>query len=107
MLQPDPCRGELFDERHHFDRRLAIGLELGDLRPNMDVDAVHGDMRQGRGALVQRQRVRERDAKLIVLETRGYVRMRLWIDVRIDAEADGSTLAVSASKPVEVLELAR
>ena len=71
-----------------FVAASRYGLELGDLRADVHVDAAHVDRRQRRGAAVESRRVGEGDAELALLEPGRDVRMRLRVDVRIDAEAD-------------------
>ena len=43
VLEVDAFAGECVDELQHLRRRLAIRLERGDLRADMDVDAAQGD----------------------------------------------------------------
>jgi len=85
VLQHDAAGSKAIDQIQHFDRRFAIGRELGDLRADVDVDAPDGDVRKGRGTTVERPRVVERDAEFAFLEARGDVRVSPGIDVRIDA----------------------
>ena len=107
MRERDALGREGVDETQHLARRLAIRLELGDLRADVDVDAVYGDARQRGGVAVERRRVGERDAELALLQSRRDVRMRLRIDVGIHAEAHRGDLSHAGGNGRQVRELAR
>ena len=73
----------------------------------MTVDASNVDIRQGCGAAVECQRIVVGDAVLVFREPGRNVRMRLWINIRVDAQADRSFFADVAGNLVKPGEFRR
>ena len=71
----------------------------------MAVDTDHLDMRQVGGQLIQRRCFIDIDAELVFLQAGGDVRVRLRIDIRVDANGDARHLVLLAGYQVEQFQL--
>ena len=61
--------------------------DVGDLRPDVAVDAGDADAGEGCGLAIQSRRILEGDAELVLAQAGGNVGVRAGIDIRIDAQA--------------------
>ena len=107
VLERNAFACERIDEREQPSGCLPVRPELGDLRPDVHVDAAHGDRRHARGAAVEQRSVGECDAEFAFLESGRDVRMRERIDVRVYAKAHRRDRAHACRDAGELIELAR
>src|SRR4030095_12207838 len=88
MVQRDAGLLDRLDQVQDAFERFEVGRRFGDLRADMAVYAHPPQPGQGSGVAVDRDGPVVRDAELVALETGRDVRMRLRVDVGIDAYAD-------------------
>src|SRR5690606_19155667 len=81
----DALDGELVHQRHDAAEGILERAEAGELAADVAVHAENLDMRQVGGALVQRRRVVDVDAELVVFQAGGNVGVRLCVHVRVHA----------------------
>ncbi len=107
MPEHDPVPFKSLDEVEHLVGGVHIRRHFGDLRADMAVDTDDLDILQGSSAPIQRQRLVQSDAKFVLLEPGGDVRMSLRIDIGIGADRDARPLAHRARHLLEPLEFFR
>src|SRR5438874_12192800 len=96
-------RAALVNQRYEPRDRVDERRDLRQLGTDMEVDPDQLEMRVTRAK--QRDRFLLRYAEFVLLEPRRDVRMRLRIDVGVDANRDRRTLAELAGDAIEQAEL--
>src|SRR5690606_26375938 len=93
VLELDAVLRELLDELDEARDRVGERRRLRELRADVEVDA--GDLQALRagGFAEQAARLLHRHAELVLLEARRDVRVRLRVDVGVDAQRDLRALA--------------
>jgi hypothetical protein len=99
-------RAQCLDQAERPAQGLAVGLALGDLRADVQVDAGQLDVPElPPGAVVHLERAGQRDAELALGEARRDVGVRVRVDVRVDPEVGHHAPPKPARDGVEFLGL--
>ena len=93
MTDRNPLRFQPPHQRQHPLQRVHERRHPGQLRTDMAIHANDFQMRRGGGPRVDRQRPLHLDAKLVLLESGGDIRVRIGVHVRIDAQRHRRPLA--------------
>ncbi len=104
MLQRNAVGCQLVDEQQDFVERFGKRCGIEQLRADMAVDAVHGNVGQAVGLTIKLARLGVGNAKLVLLQAGRDIRMGACVDVRVDAQADRRRLAQAPGDGVEALE---
>ena len=84
---------------------VVEGLQVGDLRADVHVDARHGEAGQGPRAGVDGARAGERNAELVFRSSGGDLGVRARVDVRIDAKGEARDASARRGDLRERLQL--
>ena len=88
MVECDAVGLQVVDQRQHTLQGIEERPQLGQLGPDVAVDAGDLDMRQFGGTAIQRRRLVDGDTELVLLEAGGDIGMGLRVDIRVDPQRD-------------------
>ena len=98
-------QGERVGEPEQAIQRVAVGFEAPELRADVAVDALHFERRVRGCPGVQRSRVSDGDAELVLAQTGRDVRMGPGVDVRVDAQRHRRPAPVARCERRQPVEL--
>ncbi|MNN06798.1 hypothetical protein D3C81_1196000 [compost metagenome] len=101
----DATVGEAVDQVEQAVEGIEEGLDRGQLRADMAVDTHYIQVRQLRGAHVDRLGIGDGDAELVLFEAGGDVRVSTGVHVRVDPQRDRRNLAHLGGNHLQALKL--
>src|SRR5262249_18287430 len=105
VVETDPGGAQSVDELEHLVERRDERLHIGDLRADVRVDSGDANARQLRRPSVKWNGRVVRDSELALAQAGGNVRMRLGIDVGVDAQRYGRDLPCARCERSEAIQL--